>query len=206
MTQPELAAKAQVAQGTIGNIETGARKRPRNLLSIAAALGVEPGWLETGKEPMHTALRAAAAPPGTPVPHSSFRKIWAIGRGSGGAMPERIWGDDGHLADVSDLYSEEGSSDADAFLAEVRGNSMYPKFENKNFALVEPNTPVDIEDCVLVRLKDGQTLLKRLLSRRNGIVLGSYNEPQILNYEESDVTWMYYVAHEVPRKKIKTRF
>ena len=35
---------------------------------------------------------------------------------------------------------------------------------------MEPGTDPDLEDDVLVRLQDGQTLLKRLLSRRGGHV------------------------------------
>jgi len=49
LTQAELAKKAKVSQGTIGNIEAGLRDRPRELLAIAAALEVDPLWLETGK-------------------------------------------------------------------------------------------------------------------------------------------------------------
>lgn len=51
LTQPELAKRANVSQSTIGNIESGLRKRPRELLAIAAALGVAPLWLETGSGP-----------------------------------------------------------------------------------------------------------------------------------------------------------
>lgn len=122
-------------------------------------------------------------------------------------MPERIWDDGGYPVGVTDDYAELGSNDDEAFLSEVVGQSMYPKFENKNYALVEPNTPIDLEDCVLVRLGDGQTLLKRLLSRRNGgVTLGSFNDPTLLHFDDLDITWMYYVAHEVPRKKLKSRF
>lgn len=53
LTQPALAQRANVSQGTIGNIESGLRKRPRDLLAIAAALHVSPLWLETGQGPMH---------------------------------------------------------------------------------------------------------------------------------------------------------
>lgn len=149
----------------------------------------------------------ASAPPGAPVDSSSFRKIWVVGKGSGGLMPERIWDDGGYPVGVTDDYAELASNDAEAFLSEVVGQSMYPKFENKNFALIEPNTTIDLEDCVLVRLDDGQTLLKRLLSRRNGgVTLGSFNEPELLHFDDFDITWMYYVAHEVPRKKLKNRF
>lgn len=122
-------------------------------------------------------------------------------------MPERIWTDGDIPVGAGNEYADLGSSDSGAFLSEVVGQSMYPKFENKNFALIEPNTSVDLEDCVLVRLDSGETLLKRLLSRRNGsITLGSFNDPGIIHIDDLDITWMYYAAHEVPRKKIKTRY
>jgi transcriptional regulator with XRE-family HTH domain len=48
-SQQDIATAAGVSQSTIGNIEAGERKRPRELLRIAAALGVSPVWLETGE-------------------------------------------------------------------------------------------------------------------------------------------------------------
>lgn len=51
LSQIELAHQAGVSQGTIANIETGTRKNPRELLSIARAVGVNPEWLKTGKAP-----------------------------------------------------------------------------------------------------------------------------------------------------------
>lgn len=47
-TQEDLANAAGVSQGTIGNIESGLRKRPRELLAIAKALGVGADWLQDG--------------------------------------------------------------------------------------------------------------------------------------------------------------
>ena len=47
-SQEQLAAEAGVSQGTIGNIESGARKRPRDILRIVAAAGVSPEWLQDG--------------------------------------------------------------------------------------------------------------------------------------------------------------
>ena len=52
LTQPQLAKKAGVSPGTIGNIESGTRKQPRELLAIAAALRVTPTWLQSGALPM----------------------------------------------------------------------------------------------------------------------------------------------------------
>jgi transcriptional regulator with XRE-family HTH domain len=52
LTQQELAAKAHVSQGTIGNVEKGIRKKPRDLVRIARALEVSPEWLGEGTGPM----------------------------------------------------------------------------------------------------------------------------------------------------------
>lgn len=51
LSQCQVAERAGVSQGTIGNIETGLRKSPRELLAIAAAVGVSPHWLKTGIDP-----------------------------------------------------------------------------------------------------------------------------------------------------------
>ncbi len=51
LTQPELAKRAGVSAGTIGNVESGARKNPRELLAIAKAVGVRAEWLRDGKGP-----------------------------------------------------------------------------------------------------------------------------------------------------------
>lgn len=51
LTQVGLAARAGVSPGTIGNFESGIRESPRQLLEIAAALGVTPEWLKTGRLP-----------------------------------------------------------------------------------------------------------------------------------------------------------
>ena len=174
--------------------------------------------IEQGK-PLPTFARASAPSPlarfGPPVATtgvpgafvtnpSTAKKVWVVGKGQGG-MPERIWTDGDHPIGITDEFAEVHSTDPHAFLVRVEGSSMYPKFEDGNFVLVEPGTEPELEDCVLVRLNSGHTLIKRLLSRRHGYRLGSFNDPQVLEYPREDVTWCYYVAHEVPRRKIKSR-
>ncbi|WP_422649496.1 hypothetical protein OJJOAM_000983 [Cupriavidus sp. H18C1] len=83
---------------------------------------------------------------------------------------------------------------------------MSPVYNPGDFAFVEPSTPVEAGDDVLVRLTTGETMLKRLRSCHNGIQLESYNESGTLFFAPEEVSWMYYVAHPVRRKKIKTRF
>jgi transcriptional regulator with XRE-family HTH domain len=50
-SQVQLADEAGVTQSAIGNIESGLRQRPRELVSLAKALRVSPEWLETGQGP-----------------------------------------------------------------------------------------------------------------------------------------------------------
>ena len=49
MTQADLAKKAKVKQPDISKIERGETLRPTNLLALAAALRVDPYWLDTGE-------------------------------------------------------------------------------------------------------------------------------------------------------------
>lgn len=219
LTQTAFGLKIGVSKGAVSQWLSGANQdlRAANAQAIEQLTGYRAGWLISGEGPKFEAPSSngiasihgddEAPAPGTPIPSSSLRRIWVVGKGSAGRLPERIWEDAAYPVGASDMFADLGSSDPDAFLSEVTGQSMYPKYENRNFALIEPGTTIDVEDCVLVRLLDGQTMLKRLLSRRNGsITLGSYNDPHILHYDDEDISWMYYAAHEVPRKKIKTRY
>lgn len=52
MSQAELARRVGVSAGTIGNHESGARDKPRELNAIASALGIDAAWLEHGGGPI----------------------------------------------------------------------------------------------------------------------------------------------------------
>lgn len=81
LSQAALAGLAKVSAGTIGNIEAGSRKNPRELLAIARALKVEPEWLKSGKGPRYAGSAktevaapapAAAHAPAPPAPSPNF--------------------------------------------------------------------------------------------------------------------------------------
>jgi len=61
LSQVALAKKAKVSPGTIGNYEAGTREAPRDLLSLASALGVSPLWLQEGKLPIYQESPTRAA-------------------------------------------------------------------------------------------------------------------------------------------------
>jgi phage repressor protein C with HTH and peptisase S24 domain len=182
-----------------------------NNSAAAKYLRVSGDWLATGLGPREP-------PPGSglfvtepwtqyqPVRPGKFNFVTVVGQGAGGDLPERIWSDGDFPVGATNDYAEVVSTDPHAFIVRVVGSSMIPKYTPGDYALVEPGTDPDIEDDVLVRISNGQTMIKRLLSRRGGYVrLGSYNNNEVLIYEKDEVTWMYYVAYPVPARKIKSR-
>ncbi len=57
ISQQELAKTVGVAQSAISSIELGITAKPGNIVSIAKAIGVTPGWLMTGEEsPINTEI------------------------------------------------------------------------------------------------------------------------------------------------------
>lgn len=206
-TISSLAKKLGVSYQAIGKVKQGGNFGTSNNIAVAKLFGVRPEWLAQGELP-----RSLPKPPAVeehkgllPVDASRFRAVWVVGRGSGGNMPERIWTDGDYPVGITDEYAEVMSPDPHAFIAEVWGASMVPRYNPGEFFLVEPGTEPEVEDDVLVRLNDGQTLLKKLLSRRGGYRLGSYNQDEVIFLREDQITWMYYVAHPVPRRRIKSR-
>ena len=209
---------------------------PKNLGDEAArkiekAVGVTRGWMDvdhstaqaganvktsTGADQSETKLNEPSGAPTynvqrlpastIPVGSSPARPVYVVGRANGG-LPERIWTDGGYLVGATEEFAVLATDDPHAFLTPVIGTSMVPVYNPGDFAFVEPSTEVDLGDDVLVRLTTGETMLKQLRVRReDGIQLGSYGEPGTLYFKPNEITWMYYVAHPVRRKKIKTRF
>lgn len=82
LSQEQVASAAGVTQSTIGNIEAGLRKNPRELLAIAAAVKVSPEWLKTGRGDRKSGS-VGAPPPAPPPPgfkdrHEVTESDWAL--------------------------------------------------------------------------------------------------------------------------------
>ncbi|QUN29524.1 helix-turn-helix domain-containing protein [Cupriavidus sp. KK10] len=205
----------------------GTSPKRERLAAVAKALQTTPQWLMFGHDPEWTpepnwaphpspegrsvisadtynALSNGPIPLTYPADTSKFRRVFVVGKAQGG-LPDRIWTDGDYPVGATDQYAELASPDPHAFLVPVVGLSMAPRYNPGEFGLVEPGTEPELEDDVLVRLVTGETMIKRLLSRRQGIRLGSYNDPEVLTYAPEEISWMYYIAHPVPARKIKTR-
>lgn len=179
-------------------------EHPREFLLLMADAPDVPrivdGWLQRRTHP------EGASPDPEPPRHRmrNQRPVWVVGRTQGG-MPERVWDDGDHPVGMTDEFAEVSTSDEHAFACRVVGDSMVPRYMPGEYALVEPGTMPELEDDVLVRLATGETMLKRLLSRRGGVRLGSYNSQDVHTFRDDEITWMYYVAHPIPARKIRQR-
>lgn len=195
-TQQKIADASGIGQTTVGRIIRGeTNPTSDNVRRLAKAFGV----------PTARLYGEAVEQQQYPVKQQKFRRIWVVGKGAGGNLPERIWTDGDHPVGATDEYGDVLSSDPQAFIVRVVDSSMVPKYTPGEYALVEPNTEADIEDDVLVRLTNGQTMIKRLVGRRGTIRLASYNNVEVLSYSPDEIAWMYYVPYPVPAKKIKPR-
>lgn len=213
LNQEQLAEAAGMSQSDISKIERGDMLQTTKIAQLARALKCDAYWLATGDgdlEIPHLSSIFAAQEPRTefqPVRPGKMHQIPVLGQGAGGSLPERIWTDGDFPVGATNEYADVASSDPHAFIVKVVGPSMIPRYNPGEYALVEPGTSPELEDDVLVRLADGQTVLKQILSRRGGYVrLHSYNPAhEDMHIPQEEITWMYYVAYPVPARKIKSR-
>lgn len=105
------------------------------------------------------------------------------------------WVELGHPPGHGDGHLDAASRDRNAYALRVQGSSMAPRIFEGEYLLVEPNHSCQPGDEVVVRLKDGQIMVKLFLSRRNNqITLGSIASDERLVFDATHVTEMHYVA------------
>ncbi len=86
--------------------------------------------------------------------------------------------------------------DRNAYALRVKGDSMRPRIRPGEFVIIEPNAIPEPGDEVLVRTRDGRSMVKLLASRRSGLVeLRSVNEDHApITLDEAEIELMHYVG------------
>lgn len=205
ITNAELARAAGVSPPSVSEWFSGETKTLRwtSAQAIAKTYGVSDKWVATG-EGSKRPDRTFYVQGGDAYQFMLAQKVWRVGAKGQDSLPENLWNEQNRLKSADPMeYADLATNDPRAFIYAVTDASMVPRFQPGEYFLVEPNTEPDIEDDVFVRLKEGQVFLKRLLSRRGGYRFGSYNSPDTQFHPPEDVSWAYYVAHAVPRRRIK---
>ena len=85
-------------------------------------------------------------------------------------------GDSGYYEEISsqpghgDGHIDIATADPNAYGLRVRGSSMMPAIRDGWYVLVEPNAATAVGEYVLVKLKNGQRMVKELLYKRSGSI------------------------------------
>lgn len=164
LTQGQLAKRSGVSQGTIGNVESGIRDKPRELLKIARALQASPDWLESGKGDWQAAEEA------------NFEQVQVKRR-----VPLISWVRAGFWGSVEDHFNpgeaEEWAEAYDtrpgdnAFALRVTGDSMTSpipgdrSFPDGTIIIVDPGRSASAGDFVIAKdVATEKATFKRLVS------------------------------------------
>ena len=134
-TQSQLAAASDVSQGTIGNIESGARQSRGSLPKIAKALGVSHDWLADGEGEMVPAGGRVEASNVTPAPIGT-RRVPLISYVQAGCWTEAT--DPATVGDGFEYLLTDLELSGSAFALQIEGESMLPQFKPGDRVIVDP--------------------------------------------------------------------
>ena len=133
--QAQLAVAADVSQGTIGNIESGARQSRGSLPKIAKALGVSHDWLAEGEGEMLPA--GGRVEPSNVVPAAiGTRRVPLISYVQAGCWTEAT--DPATVGDGFEYLLTDLDLSGSAFALQIEGESMLPQFRPGDRVIVDP--------------------------------------------------------------------
>jgi repressor LexA len=208
LNQAWLAARLRISPGTVsGWFTKGATPQPRIVAELAELLGVEPSWLLHWQEPK---LNASSRRTG----EQSVRSLSVAespaydGAARTREVPLLSWAQSGLAAAPEGIplsWPERipaAVGDGSAFAVQLRGDSMEPKYQEGDLAVVLPKSAARNGDLVLANIKE-QGFAFRILNLTGGdarrVRLTSYNpayEP--MDLARDDFHWIHPV-HSVTR-------
>lgn len=170
MSQQQLADKAGVRQSTIGNIEAGSRKNPRDLLAIARALQVHPDWLKSG-------IGEKELPSDDYQPDFVRRIHQRLSAGSGHAAfydAKESW-----LAFQPKFLQSVGVSPKNAAIFDVSGRSMEPELHDGAVVLINMNARYEsiIDGKHYAFIHDDECKVKTLYKLKDGSIRAVSQNP-----------------------------
>ncbi len=196
LNQTELGVIARVSKGLVSQWLTGAVKSMKDeaAQNLNARYGYALPWLLTGSGPkMDGRLTARDVDPEELQFHG--KQIPVVGYVLGG--DKGFFDEMGHATGHGEGYVTYPTKDPNTYALRVRGDSMRPRMKPGEYIVVMPNHDVTSGDEVVVRTTDGRVMVKKLGSRRHGIVeLQSINESDFapITLEESEIEKMHYVG------------
>ncbi|MGV3679690.1 MAG: S24 family peptidase [Acidovorax sp.] len=202
LTVGELATIAGVSSSAVTQWKDGPTKSLKTgpAAKIAAATGYSALWVGTGDGPKHPAppayeIQSNVADAPALVPS---RLIPVVGHVKGG--PDGFLEEMKYPVGHGEGFVEYWTKDTEAYALRVKGDSMSPRYRNREFVVITPSIEAQPGYDVMVKLKDGQKLLKLLNRMRpDEIELVSINgEYKPMTVPMEDIESIQRVAGGVP--------
>lgn len=171
MTQAELARAVGKSDAAVSLWLDGSTKtlKGETAVLLERATGFRANWLITGKGPKR--LESAQQYESQPVyagRRSGVRSVPIVGMAR---MGERgFYEEISSIPGAGDGHIDIATADPNAYGLKVRGNSMAPAIRDGWYVLVEPNAAPAVGEYVLVKLRDGQKMVKELLYQRSDCI------------------------------------
>lgn len=163
-SQSRLAAAAGVSQGTIGNIESGARDGLVSLIAIADALGVNYKWLAEGKG---CKWRASEVPAVYLVDNPDFPAIRRVQlKVQAGVTGFSVQSDAEDAAPIvfRRQWFESNGYQPDRLVAvRVKGDSMEPRLFCGDTIVINTAQTTPVDGAVFAVNYEGEAIVKRLV-------------------------------------------
>lgn len=197
-TNPNRLAVTHSEQSTIQRIASGEILNPRlsTLDKYAKRLRVNLRWLMDGSGQMEEfdPVLNEPGPASSYLPTRTAGLIPVVGHAQLG--PDGYWREMDYPAGWGDGFIRWHSEDPNAYAVRVFGDSMRPRIKPGEFVIIEPNHPASAGDEVLVRTRDGQSMVKVLNWRRGGMTeLGSVNEDhRPITLPDEQIAVIHFVA------------
>lgn len=110
--------------------------------------------------------------------------------------PDGFWDELGYPTGHGDGFIDYPMRDKNAYAVRVKGDSMRPRIKPGEYVIIEPSHAVVTGDEVLVKIRDGRRIIKRLGPRRKGTTeFQSVNEDhKPFTMEDADIEAMHFVS------------
>jgi phage repressor protein C with HTH and peptisase S24 domain len=205
MSPADLARAAEVTPATVTFWLDGTTKsiKGEKAVLLEKETGFRANWLISGKGPKR--VESAQQEDTSPVyagRRSGVRSVPIVGTAR--------MGDKGFYEEISSIpgagdgHIDIATADPNSYGLRVRGNSMAPAIRDGWYVLVEPNAAPAVGEYVLVKLKDGQRMVKELLYQRpDSIEVLSVNNGERLTIYRDELESLQAVAAVVSPSKWK---
>jgi phage repressor protein C with HTH and peptisase S24 domain len=163
-SQGQLAAAAGLSQGTIGNIESGARQAHASLIAIAEALGVSYKWLAHGEGSEHAIQESVPIylvnnPEFPAIRRVSLRLEAGINGFGVEAEPE----DGAPIVFRQEWFVQNGYKPEKLFALRVHGSSMEPGLFDGDTVVVNTAQSEPVDGSVFAINYEGEAVIKRMV-------------------------------------------